>query len=367
MLKLLHCADIHLDSPFTAANAERAEVRRNELRAAFTSMLLYARTSDCKMILMAGDIVDEAFATRDTAAMLMREFANIPSVRIVIAPGNHDPYCKGSIWAATQFPPNVYIFDSENLSYFTFDDIGVDVYGYAFTSRDLEKCPFSGCRPLDMGKINLLCAHGDLTSPISKKCPITESDLISSGFTYAALGHIHNTTGIKKAVSPTGNVYYGYSGCLEGRDFGECGYKGAIVVEIDEDTREVNTKGVRFSKRRYEILNLDATGMQDAAEAVEAYKRESAARTFGSDTMVRLVLEGAVVPGFSASASDFGELTEFVDNTSPTYDDAYLRSDPGIRGAFYRELLPMLTSDNPEERKTAREALRIGMKELSNK
>jgi len=364
MLKILHCADVHLDSPFASLSADRAEVRRNELRAAFTSMLLYARLNGCDIILMAGDIVDSAFATRDTAALMIREFSAMPKTHIVISPGNHDPYTKGSIWASADFPSNVHIFDSDKLSYFSFDELNVDVYGYAFTSANLEACPFSGCRPVNADRVNLLCAHGDMTSPISNKCPITRSDLESCGFTYAALGHIHNTTGI----THSGSTHYGYSGCLEGRDFGECGHKGAMWVTVDGDLSggySVSAKGIRFSKKRYEILELDLTGMSDVPEVTALFKSEAQKKGYGADTILRVVLGGCVAPSLKVSASDLGDgVCELVDDTLPVFDADYLKNDPGIRGAFYRELLPMLEGDDAVQRRVAREALRLGLGEI---
>ena len=37
-------------------------------------------------------------------------FAEIPSTKIFITPGNHDPYIKDSIYDTTYFGSNVYIF-----------------------------------------------------------------------------------------------------------------------------------------------------------------------------------------------------------------------------------------------------------------
>ena len=76
-----------------------------------------------------------------------------------------------SIWAKTEFPENVYIFSSPELDCFRFDDIGVNVYGYAFTESHMDKCPFSDPPALDKDKINLLCAHGDLLDTDSRYCP----------------------------------------------------------------------------------------------------------------------------------------------------------------------------------------------------
>ena len=55
MLKILHTGDVHLDSPFSGLDPTSAEVRRNELRAAFTSMFHYARTEKVDMILIGPD------------------------------------------------------------------------------------------------------------------------------------------------------------------------------------------------------------------------------------------------------------------------------------------------------------------------
>ena len=42
-----------------------------------------------------------------------------------------------------------------------------------------------------------------------------------------------------------------------------------------------------------------------------------------------------------------------------------LRDDLSIKGAFYRELLPKLESDDPEERRAASMALKYGLAALS--
>ena len=228
----MHCADLHLDSPFSLDDPHKAEQRRAELRC-FASMMLFAKTEGVDLMLMAGDLFDSDYAGRDTAALMAREFASNPKCKFIIAPGNHDPYTPDSIWARYQFPEHVYIFDTDKLSYFSFDDIGVDVYGYAFTGPSMQHNPFAGKRPRNPQRINLLCAHGDLGEPTSPYCPIALDDVQKSGFDYIALGHIHNTTGIERA----GNTYYGYSGCLEGRDFGETGTKAQCMSLLTKPSR----------------------------------------------------------------------------------------------------------------------------------
>lgn len=54
MVKIMHTGDIHLDSPFSSLTSRQAEVRRNELRAAFTSMMTYAKMNNTDLLLIAG-------------------------------------------------------------------------------------------------------------------------------------------------------------------------------------------------------------------------------------------------------------------------------------------------------------------------
>ena len=152
MIKVLHCADIHLDTPFNCPDKQKSETRRAELRGTFTSMMLYAKTNKIDIMLIAGDLFDMEFVTRETVALVLREFAANPYCRFVISPGNHDPYGEDRVYAKTDFPENVYIFENSQLCYFSFDDVGpdhdsVDVYGYAFTSPTMKFNPFAMKNP----------------------------------------------------------------------------------------------------------------------------------------------------------------------------------------------------------------------------
>jgi len=115
MLKILHTGDIHLDCPFSSLDTRQAEIRRNELRAAFTSMMMYARMNQVNLMLIAGDLFDNRYVTRETIALLKSEFEKM-SCPIVITPGNHDCAGEKSIWRKNVFPPNVHIFTEETLN-----------------------------------------------------------------------------------------------------------------------------------------------------------------------------------------------------------------------------------------------------------
>ncbi|MBQ7968957.1 MAG: DNA repair exonuclease [Clostridia bacterium] len=371
MVKVLHCADVHLDAPFVCGSASKSELRRNELLASFSKMMNYVKMNGIDLVLISGDLFESENVTRDTAALVQREFADNPRCRFVISPGNHDPYTSESVYAKLEFPKNVYIFKDTSVSCFSFEDINVDVYGYAFTSKELSYNPFKNVRPRSNSKINLLCAHGDLNASGSVSCPISVDDIRESGFDYVALGHIHLGHEIPEKANDT---FYAYSGCLEGRDFGECGIKGAFYWEFEKDRCELTKaeyKKLRFCKRRYEIEKINVFGAKNMSDILPRVKACIEEKGYNRDTLLRVVLEGDVSPELVISNSAFSMLEDMVfyleikNKTRPFLNIESLENDPTIRGAFYEKLKPLLESEDENERALAYASLKYGLSALS--
>ncbi len=366
MLRILHTGDIHLDSPFSGLDAKLSEIRRRELRAAFTSMLHYVRTEHIDLMLIAGDLFDSEFVTRETLALIKSEFSRL-TCPVVISPGNHDPISGTDAWRSGAFPDNTYIFRESELDSFDFPDLGARVYGWAFTSRTLEHSPLRDAEPApNDGRINILCAHGDLTSQSSTACPLTVREIEAFGADYAALGHIHNPQEYTDRIA--------YCGCLEGRAFDETGPKGAIDLTIDPDTHRVTARRVRFSKRRYETASLSVDGAETNTELRDRILDFVTDSRYGDDTLLRLTLTGQVDPSLRISSgyleneiSASGRLfaLSVADGTSPMMGADELRRDPSLRGEFYRLLEPELLSDDSNVRSRAAAALRIGLAALA--
>ena len=55
---------------------------------------------------------------------------------------------------------------------------------------------------------------------------------------------------------------------------------------------------------------------------------------------------------------------EIEDASVPLLNYEELKNDISVRGAFFRELLPLLQSENEAERRTAADALRYGLAAL---
>lgn len=72
-MKLIHCADLHLDSRLqTHLDRDRAKQRRDELLRNFARLADYAAENSVEAVLIAGDLFD-----RDTVSALAKNTVQI--------------------------------------------------------------------------------------------------------------------------------------------------------------------------------------------------------------------------------------------------------------------------------------------------
>ena len=366
MITILHTADLHLDSPFSSLGAAQAAARRDGLRSAFAKMTAFAREAKPDLFVIAGDLFDAEFVTRDTMDLIRRELSSIPDTFVVVTPGNHDPYSPGSVWERFDMPENVCVFRSEALKAVSVPGKPIDVYGYAFTSPSYRQSPLVGQKVADPTRINVLAAHTQIDNPLSPYAPISRDQLAAFGADYAALGHIHNADGMR---GEAGRCRWAYSGCLEGRSFDECGEKYALFVRIEKTAGVAEVKAERkpFSDRRFEKADVDVTGAASASDVREAALRALADAGYDENTALRLRLVGQtsrpVTFAGLAEALGAGSL-EIKDETLAIFN-AGLESDRTLRGEFYRAIKPRLESADEYEREIAVRALKYALFAMS--
>ena len=186
-VRILHAADLHLDSPFEALTLAQAAQRRREQRSLLRALPELAQAHGAQIILLAGDLLDSASPYPETAKALAETFAGCAS-EVFLAPGNHDYYSAGAPYARLTFPENVHIFRSPRIEAVTLPELGVRVWGAAFTD---SRCPgllrgFSV--PKQAGLLDVLCLHGEVGNPASAYDPVSAAELAASGLDYAAFG-----------------------------------------------------------------------------------------------------------------------------------------------------------------------------------
>ena len=364
-MRILHTADLHLDSAFSSFGKKNAEQYRELGRELLKNIFDCARYEQCQMIFIAGDLFDSKFVSSDTRSLFISLVKNA-KIPVVIAPGNHDPYSENSFYStiANETLENLYVFSANELQIFDFDELRVRVFGYAFTSSVLNENPLLNATvPEDNGYLKLLCAHADMSSAISRYAPISLAELSRFGFAYCALGHIHNRDEKEDAE---GRVRY--SGFAEGRSFDELGEGGIFIVDVDE--LSCNVKRTVLSSRAFYIdeFNVSSIG-ENIKERICNFLKE---KNYISGTYLRLVITGNSDAQALKSLKNENvlqeicdcagiEYLEIEDATLPFYDGKYLEKDVTVRGEIYRMLLPSLTSTDVKERKQAVLALKIAL------
>ena len=327
MLKIIHGADFHLDSPFSGLTPKRAAQRRGEQRELLERLAGLARKKEAGLVLLAGDLLDSERVFPETARALSKALASIPCP-VFIAPGNHDPYTSRSIWTALDWPDNVHIFRSRGLE--RVDLPGCTLWGRAFTDTHQETSPLEGLTVPGDGKLHLAVLHG-CVGERNGYGPISPAEIAASGLDYLALGHIHQGSGLNKE----GNTFWAYPGCPEGRGFDELGDKGVLYVEAEPG--QVKSQFVSLAKRRYEIITADITG---PAGPLAAILEALPGRT--SDLICRLILTGEgpapdLVNLEQTLAPEFYGLT-LVDRTRLPRDLWARREEDTLTGLFLRTM-----------------------------
>lgn len=359
-IKILHAADLHLDSPFEGLPAGKASVRRGEQRELLGRMAELAAREKVQLVLLSGDLLDSDNTYFETGDELIRSLGAM-GVPVFISPGNHDFYSEKSPYAKLELPENVHVFTTEQIQCVELPDLGVRVYGAAFTDK---RCPallegFTAEKA--EGIWNLLCIHGEVGARDSIYNPIREAELAGSNMDYVALGHIHKASGLMRA----GSVWYSWPGCPEGRGFDETGEKTVNLVELSEGQCSLRTASI--ASRRYEILDVNVTG-SDPLLAVHTQLTDETVRD-----IYRILLTGEVdsAPDLNRLRRNLEEFffeLQLRDNTRLKRCVWEKAGEDTLRGLFLMKLRAKYDSArSDEERSRIEQAARWGLAALDNR
>lgn len=370
-LKLMHCSDIHLDSPYEGLPADKNEERRRELRSSFMRMMEIVREREIDYVFFCGDLIDNRFATGTTAEILIREFRTCPHTKFIIAPGHTDCYSEDSIYRSGRFPDNCHFFTSEKLSRMDFEEDSLTVYGWGFTGSVNNINPLTDNKVGDSSSINIVCGYADLDGEVdSPRCPISSSDLKKFGADYYALGSKHGYTDFKKFAGGM----YSYSGSLSGTGFDEPLSGGANFLTVEHKNGETSISGKHnvFNHLRFAVEQIDITGVSSNNEITNRVSRLISSKKYDSDTALRVEFVGDVDPRFQVplhmESDSFGlYYFEAKDKTLPLYNTKSFERDMSVAGEIYRRLVPMMRSESEEDRLVAARAFRVGLAALEKR
>ena len=288
-MKIVHTADIHLDSPLRSLALKNPDLRervRTASREAFVRIVDAVLENGAAALLIAGDLYDGQERSAKGAAFLNAQFDRLgrEGVAVFCIRGNHD--AENPVSGAVPLPGNVHVFDGRGGKR-RVGDADVWVHGVSFSGRHAPDSLLGKFGAPVPGAVNIAMLHTSLAGAEGHDpyAPCTPAQLTGMGFDYWALGHVH-----KRQVH--GEVpWIVMPGIPQGRDIGEAGAKSATLLTIGDDgiaVEEVPTAHVEFG-----ALDIDVSGVEDADDLRRAIRAALAARADGAETILRVRLTGA--------------------------------------------------------------------------
>ena len=130
-MNFVHIADMHFDTPFTNLSSKNnfGKIRRLDQREVFKKIIQYIEENKIQYLFISGDLYENEYIQKTTIEYINELFKKIPETMIFIAPGNHDPYLKNSMYYNFEWNNNVKIFTSK-IEKIELPE--VDIYGAGF-------------------------------------------------------------------------------------------------------------------------------------------------------------------------------------------------------------------------------------------
>jgi exonuclease SbcD len=295
-MRLVHAADLHLDSPLrgltrlgddTVAQALRAATRR-----ALENLVQLVIDERVPVLLLAGDVYDGDWNDYGTGRFFTEQMRLLQDadVRVIMISGNHD--AESEITRSLRLPANVTVLDVARPVSVEVEGQGLVVHGQGFATRAVLANLAAAYPDRVPGLVNVGLLHASVGGDPrghERYAPCALPDLLAKGYEYFALGHIH-----RRAVLHEGEHTVAYSGNLQGRHPQETGPKGALVIDLEPGgVPSVQFRAVDVARwERVQVPVDTCNGLDQALDAVDEGLRRAVTSADGRFLVARVVLTG---------------------------------------------------------------------------
>ena len=362
--RILHFADLHLDASFAGQGfpVEYGIERRLGLRATFTSLLALAREYKVDAVTIGGDLFVQEYLSPETVHFIQQQLTSLAPIRVIISPGEHDPYANVSPYARLNWPDHVDIFYQSKLTRLELAE-GISLWG-------ASNPPARGQKVLDhvqLGAgINLLLLHASRSRQGSSIHTISSESVQKCGFQLALLGGEHGGEAWKER--PLCIVPGSPEPLTPGE---ETALHRAVLVEIDG--QHVQATPIGNPRWHYRTVHVDITSCisnSEAARRIATSLESETAKT--PQAAVTVVLEGW--PHFDLNISELRGLIQSAAffrldcHLQSGYDLEKLVQERTVRGLFVQRSLEKINNTRDEsERQRLLTALHFALKALEGK
>jgi DNA repair exonuclease SbcCD nuclease subunit len=299
-MRILHAADLHLDSPMRgllAYEAAPVEELRMATRRALANLVDLAMAEEVALVLLAGDVFDGNWPDYGTGLHFVKEMGRLreAEIPVVMVSGNHDAESK--LTRTLPLPDNVTLLETKAPQTHLLEEIGVAVHGQSYATpeiRDDLAAGFPSPR-VDLLNVGLLHTAAEGRAGHENYAPCSLETLVSSGYDLWALGHVH----AREVLNADPLILF--PGNLQGRNIRETGPKGASLIELDGSSDPVESH-IDLDCVRWELIRIDASDVTSTDEifsSLSAEVRGAAERCGG-----RLLAAGVVIEGVTTAHTE---------------------------------------------------------------
>lgn len=327
MVKLIHTADLHLDSAFRSRfTKEEAENRRQKQLMAWKELLSFAVEKKVQGILIAGDLFDSPVVSHGTMDFFLSTMAEHPEISFFYLRGNHDT--ENTFRFQENLPKNLFLFSDKGKKYRLNDRLllaGVE-YGTkdisfgenegatqgagqaaeqgvgqenahgaeALSKSESESEEESKFLKLKEEDCNILLLHGALYQGTPKGEAVQGEEgiflknLEKLPLSYIALGHIH-----KGGEGRLNNgALWAYPGCLQGRGFDEEGERGFLYLKVEEEKKEIRKEFIPIKQGEFRILEIELLEDEGTLACLKKIEVEMEKAGIAKEDSLRIILKG---------------------------------------------------------------------------
>lgn len=327
MVKLIHTADLHLDSAFRSRfTKEEAENRRQKQLMAWKELLSFAVEKKVQGILIAGDLFDSPVVSHGTMDFFLSTISEHPEISFFYLRGNHDT--ENTFCYQENLPKNLFLFSEKGKKYRLNDRLllagveygtkdisfgenegatqgagqaaeqGVEqetVHGAeALSKNETESEEESKFLKLKEEDCNILLLHGALYQGTPKGDSLQGEEgiflknLEKLPLSYIALGHIH-----KGGEGRLNNgALWAYPGCLQGRGFDEEGERGFLYLKVEEEKKEIRKEFIPIKQGEFRILEIELLEDEGTLACLKKIEVEMEKAGIAKEDSLRIILKG---------------------------------------------------------------------------
>lgn len=267
MFKFIHAADIHLDSPLRGLeqyDGAPVEQIRGATRQALANLVELAIAEQVAFVLFAGDLYDGDWKDYNTGLFFAMQMTKLreAGIQAFLIAGNHD--AASQVTRYLRLPENVTMFSVQQPETVRLAAFDVALHGQGFGKRAVTDDLSAAYPKPDSHLFNIGLLHTSVDGREGHEpyAPCSLGGLLSKGYDYWALGHVHTREILHR------EPWIIFPGNIQGRHVREVGPKGCTLVTV-QNYQVVSADHRDLDVLRWSVCNVDVSGTRTGDDVVE--------------------------------------------------------------------------------------------------